>query len=183
MSNGLLESFLGALQASISILLVIFYGVLANQFQLLDAPSAKKISKVCVRFFLPALLVTKLGSELHADTASRYVPILSMWAPSLSFWWLSSDSTCSLGCLLFPRLRRHWFTCRQALQVSHVGDPCIAFNNTTSLPLLLIDSLESTGVLDRLLRNGDTTKKAISRAQAYFHCQKLFHLCHRPTSH
>ena len=77
MSNNLLSSFLGALQASLSVLLVIFYGVLASQFQLLDGPSAKKISTVCVRLFLPALLITKVGSELHAGTGTRYVPILS----------------------------------------------------------------------------------------------------------
>lgn len=77
MSSGLLESFLGALQATLSIVLVIFYGVLATQFQLLDAPSSKKISAVCIKLFLPALLITKVGSELHADTATRYIPVLS----------------------------------------------------------------------------------------------------------
>ena len=77
MANGILQSFLGALQASISILLVIFYGVLANQYKLLDGASSKKISKVCVHMFLPALLITKVGNELHADTGTRYIPILS----------------------------------------------------------------------------------------------------------
>jgi len=150
MVGGLLQSFLGALQASISILLVIFYGVLANQFQLLDGPSAKKISTVCVRFFLPALQITKLGSELHADTAGRYVPVL-IWAifygvVSIGIGWAA------VKLFKFPT----WVT------------PALAFNNTTSLPLLLIESLESTGILERLLVHKDTTSKAISRAQAYF---------------
>jgi predicted permease len=76
-SGGLLESFLAALQASLSVILTIFYGVLATQFNLLDNSSGKAISKVCVRMFLPALLITKVGSELHLDTATRYIPILS----------------------------------------------------------------------------------------------------------
>lgn len=76
-SGSLLISFLGALQASLAVLLTIFYGVIAAQFNLLDGASAKSISKVCVRMFLPALLITKVGSELHADTAIRYLPIVS----------------------------------------------------------------------------------------------------------
>ena len=77
--SGLTESFLGALQASLSVLLTIGYGVIAAQFDLLDGPSAKKLSTLCVRMFLPALLITNVGSQLHLDTAIRYVPILGMW--------------------------------------------------------------------------------------------------------
>lgn len=77
MSSGFLSSFLGAIQASLSVLLVIFYGVLASQYKLLDGPSAKRISAACARLFLPALLITKVGSELQAGTGTRYVPILS----------------------------------------------------------------------------------------------------------
>ena len=77
MSSSLTASFLGALQASLSVLLTIGYGVIAAQFDLLKGPSAKEISKICVRMFLPALLITNVGSQLHLETATRYVPILS----------------------------------------------------------------------------------------------------------
>jgi len=83
MSNSFLSSFLGALQASLSVLLVIFYGVVASQYKLLDGPSAKKISTACVRLFLPALLITKVGGELQSGTGTRYVPILSTLTKSL----------------------------------------------------------------------------------------------------
>ena len=46
--------------------------------------------------------------------------------------------------------------------------PAIAFNNTTSLPLLLTESLGSTGILKRLFIDGDTTESAINRAESYF---------------
>jgi predicted permease len=75
-SNGLLPSFLGALQASLSVLLVIFYGVVAAQFKLLDGPTGKTISKVCVKMFLPALLITNLGSELIPERGLNYVVVL-----------------------------------------------------------------------------------------------------------
>lgn len=46
--------------------------------------------------------------------------------------------------------------------------PAIAFNNTTSLPLLLIQSLETTGILTPLINKGEETSEAVSRARTYF---------------
>lgn len=46
--------------------------------------------------------------------------------------------------------------------------PAIAFNNTTSLPLLLIQSLETTGILGPLISPGEETSEAVSRARTYF---------------
>lgn len=44
----------------------------------------------------------------------------------------------------------------------------MCFNNTTSLPLLLIQSLDSTGILDRLIIANEKTSDAIERAKSYF---------------
>jgi predicted permease len=46
--------------------------------------------------------------------------------------------------------------------------PAIAFNNTTSLPLLLIESLKQTQILDGILIGGDTAAAAMDRAESYF---------------
>lgn len=46
--------------------------------------------------------------------------------------------------------------------------PAICFNNTTALPLLLIKSLATTGVLDEIIKEGDTTTAALNRAKSYF---------------
>jgi predicted permease len=46
--------------------------------------------------------------------------------------------------------------------------PAAAFNNTTSLPLLLIQSLETTGILSSLVQSGEETSEAVSRARSYF---------------
>ena len=46
--------------------------------------------------------------------------------------------------------------------------PACSFNNTTSLPLLLLDSLDSVGSLRLILRKGETTSDEIDRAQSYF---------------
>jgi len=62
---------------SLAVLLTISYGAIASRFNLLKESSSRDISKTCVRLFLPALLITNVGAELHADTAIRYVPVLS----------------------------------------------------------------------------------------------------------
>lgn len=47
--------------------------------------------------------------------------------------------------------------------------PAVAFNNTTSLPLVLVQSLAATGILSRLIMSGDdSTSAAILRAKSYF---------------
>lgn len=47
--------------------------------------------------------------------------------------------------------------------------PALCFNNTTALPLLLIESLQSTGILDTLLLSDtDTSSAALIRAKSYF---------------
>ena len=47
--------------------------------------------------------------------------------------------------------------------------PALAFNNTTSLPLLLMESLDATGILRSILMSKtDTSSAAIDRAKSYF---------------
>ncbi len=75
-SSELLVPFLGALQAAFSVLITIIFGVVAAQCNLLSVSAAKELSKLCVRMFLPALLIFKIGSNLHRDTGVRYIPIL-----------------------------------------------------------------------------------------------------------
>ncbi|KUJ20305.1 uncharacterized protein LY89DRAFT_578765 [Mollisia scopiformis] len=153
MSSGILPSFVGALQASVAVLLTIFAGSIASRYNLLKESSSRDISKTCVRLFLPALLITNVGSELHADTALRYVPVL-IWALVYTL------SSMALGWTLrriFPRHFPAWTT------------PAICFNNTTALPLLLIQSLETAGILnDLLMGENDTSSAALSRAKSYF---------------
>lgn len=95
-SNGLLPSFLGALQASLSVLLVIFYGVIATQFNLLDGPTGKTISKVCVKMFLPALLITNLGSELTPARGLNYVLVVGRHSVLSTLRYLLSLQQCML---------------------------------------------------------------------------------------
>jgi predicted permease len=150
MTSGVFNSFLAAIQASLSVLLVIFYGGLAAKFKLLDGSTAKTISKLSVRVFLPALLFVKIGSELHLESASRYGIILiwAILAHLLSFL-IGLFAHRAFG---FP----DWITV------------AIMFNNTTSYPLLLVQALDQTGILSGIVIGNETTTQSIERAKSYF---------------
>lgn len=77
MASDIATSFLGALQASLSVLLTIGAGVVASRYNLLKEASGRDISKLCVRLMLPALLIVNVGEEVTVETAARYLPILS----------------------------------------------------------------------------------------------------------
>lgn len=151
-SSGLLESLLAGLQASVSVLLVISYGGIAAKLGILSPESTKAVSKVCVRMFLPALLVTKIGSELHSDdgSAGNYGIVL-VWSLAAH---LVSFVVGIFGHLVLKM--PDWVT---------VG---VMFNNTASYPLLLIQALQQTGILSVLVQPGETQSQAIERANAYF---------------
>jgi len=76
MASDIAVSFFGAIQAAVSVLLTVWIGVLAAQYSLIDEGAAKQISRTCVSMFLPLLLISNLGKEMHADTVGRYVPIV-----------------------------------------------------------------------------------------------------------
>lgn len=46
--------------------------------------------------------------------------------------------------------------------------PAVTFNNTIAFPLILLNSLGTTGILDHLLWNGEDSATAINRAKSYF---------------
>ena len=46
--------------------------------------------------------------------------------------------------------------------------PAVCFNNTTSLPQLLVQSLDASGILSTLISGDESTSDAIQRAKSYF---------------
>lgn len=74
-TEGLLVPFLGALQACTSVLLTLGYGVLIRRVGLIREQTMDEMFGLCVRVFLPALIVTNLGSQLHLGNALNYVPV------------------------------------------------------------------------------------------------------------
>jgi len=149
--TGLAESFLAAVQASLSVLLVISYGGIAGWLGLLHRGNTKAISKLCVRFFLPALLITKIGAQLDQGAAARYL-IIFVWAVAAH---LVSFALGLLG--------------HHVLGMPEWVTAALMFNNTTSYPLLLLTALAETGILQTLIVNDDeSASDAVERAKSYF---------------
>ncbi|KAI5380725.1 hypothetical protein J4E82_000683 [Alternaria postmessia] len=163
----LIVPFTGAIQAAFSVLLTIAFGVVAAQCNLLSPKAAKEVSKLCVRMFLPALLIYKIGSNLHQDTGVRYVPVLSKFNPTIQL--TESKLTRTVWSISYTLLSV--FVGRLLTRIFKLPAwvaPAIAFNNTTSLPLLLIQSLKQTQILDAILIGGESGSQAMDRAESYF---------------
>ncbi|RHZ70052.1 hypothetical protein CDV55_107954 [Aspergillus turcosus] len=150
LEGAIITPFLGALQACVSVLLTMSYGAIAERLRLVKESSISDMAGLGVKLFLPALIVVHLGEQLHADIVLNYVPVL-VWAALYTSASIGLAHAVSRG-LGLPV----WVT------------PACAFNNTTSLPLLLLQSLESVGSLKPIIRDGDSMSDAIARAQSYF---------------
>ncbi|KZT62755.1 hypothetical protein CALCODRAFT_478684 [Calocera cornea HHB12733] len=150
MPSSLLQSFLAALQSSLSVLLTLGWGVLAGILGLLSQETAKEVSHICVEMFLPALLITNIGKDLarEGEDALELWPIL-VWAIIYPFISLL---------LIWPMVK--WLN----FPTWSLG--AVAFNNTTALPLLLLQSLRTTGILDSISQ-GDSIGSE-DQATTYF---------------
>ncbi|KAJ5365953.1 Auxin efflux carrier [Penicillium concentricum] len=149
-NEGLVVPFLGALQACVSVLLTMCYGFAARRLQLIHETTINDMLGLGVKLLLPALLIVHLGDQLHLGTAMNYIPVII---------WSILYTSASIGLAHFLS---------RLLGLPQWVTPACAFNNTTSLPLPLLHSLESVGSLELILRNDETTSSAIDRAQSYF---------------
>ncbi|KAJ5165614.1 Auxin efflux carrier [Penicillium coprophilum] len=149
-NEGLVVPFLGALQACVSVLLTMCYGFAARRLQLIHETTINDMLGLGVKLLLPALLIVHLGEQLRLGTAMNYIPVII---------WSVLYTSASIGFAHFLS---------RLLVLPQWVTPACAFNNTTSLPLLLLHSLESVGSLKLILRHGESTSSAIDRAQSYF---------------
>ncbi|KAH9839382.1 uncharacterized protein C8Q71DRAFT_749203 [Rhodofomes roseus] len=141
------QTFLGALEGAGSVLLTCFAGYIVARRGLLDHSTVKQVSKLCTTLFLPCLLIVQMGPELSVSSLSRY------WI--IPLWGLISTAIAHLIGWAGQRLLhlKHW-------TIIACGRP-----NSNALPLLLLQSLESTGVLSQLSDDGDL-KRVLNRAKS-----------------
>ncbi|KAJ6015218.1 Auxin efflux carrier [Penicillium herquei] len=129
------------------------YGIAARRLGLIHDAAINDMSGLAVKLFLPALIIVNLGEQLHWSTVMNYIP-----SPYAQVW--SISYTCaSIGIV---HVISRMFNLPQWVK------PACSFNNTTSLPLLLLDALDSVGSLRLILRKGESTSEEIDRAQSYF---------------
>jgi predicted permease len=148
MPSAIVKSLLGAFQAVFSVLLTLSYGVFAARFGMVDPRTAKNISSLCVNMFLPALLITNVGNQINTHNFINYIPAF-IWA---GVYCVVSIILGKIATKLFKL--PSWVV------------PACAFNNRTSLPLLMTQSLKSTNILESIA--GNDVSDAVERAQSYF---------------
>lgn len=73
---GLVKPFLGALQACVSVLLTMCYGVAARRLHLLHETTINDMLGLGMKLLLPALVVVHLSEQLHLCTAVNYIPVM-----------------------------------------------------------------------------------------------------------
>ncbi|KAG9099618.1 hypothetical protein FS749_000806 [Ceratobasidium sp. UAMH 11750] len=145
--HNILETALGSAEA---ILLVLFFGYWAQHLGWVNDDGEKQISHLCITVFLPALLFTQIGPHATASNLTDYGIIIIPSAFAMVVSYLVGTLTHRI--LKGPR----WTTA------------AFIFHNATSLPLLLINSLEKTGTIRVLIgEHGGSVSDAIARGRTY----------------
>nr|XP_018263817.1 uncharacterized protein I303_03690 [Kwoniella dejecticola CBS 10117]OBR85975.1 hypothetical protein I303_03690 [Kwoniella dejecticola CBS 10117] len=137
-----------AVEASISVILVLVYGFFASKWKLLSEEGEQSASKLCVTLFLPALLFSEIGPLASWENLKEYWVIIVY---AIVFQLISLIFG-TIGVVLFGMPQ--WII------------PCMVFNNATSLPLLLFSSLGKNGTLSPLIK-GDELEEVLDRGQVY----------------
>lgn len=147
MANALLSTFFGALQGSISVLFTLFIGYRMARWGYMDHRTVRRVAKLNTDLFLPCLIVEQMGPGL---TARR---LAADWVVPL--WGLASSI---LGHVL-------GYAGKRALALPYWTIVACGRPNANVLPLLLLQSLEHTGVLDTLSRRGENVAGTLRRAK------------------
>jgi len=144
----ILETTWSAVQASISVILVLLYGYASRRWGLVSEEGEHNASKVSVTLFLPCLLFSEVGP-------------LASWANIKEYWIIIAYSLFFQIC--------SWLVGLIGVKVLRMPQwilPCMIFNNATSLPLLLLSSLAKNGALNSLIRE-DSVGAILSRGRVY----------------
>ncbi|THH02097.1 hypothetical protein EW026_g747 [Hermanssonia centrifuga] len=141
-------AFSGALEGTISVLLTLFVGYYVARKGLVDHKTVNRITRLCAELFLPCLIIVQMGPQLTAKKLG------SLWI--LPLWGLASTLLAHLlGWFGQAVFRTRWWL------IVAAGRP-----NSSALPLLLLQSLESTGILDALSQHGESAKDTLDRAKS-----------------
>lgn len=170
----------------------------ARKYGLITQEGEQNISKLGTMVFLPCLLFSEMGpsstwSNLKECQSSPPPPFLAAFPAPWTFDLKNVEgltyvrvSSLSLGTVWPIPV---WAISSQLLSLAFALTlkvckiipspfvPSFVFNNVTSLPLLLIESLSATGSLDGLLKGSETAEQLLKRGRVLllfvsspFHC-------------
>lgn len=141
-------TLLGALEGAVSVLLTLFAGYVVARRGSLDRATVHKVSNLCSMLFLPMLIIVQMGPELTVSKLSQ------LWI--IPVWGFVSTVIAHLVGWLGQKL----FSTRSWVVVA-CGRP-----NSSALPLLLLQALSTTGVLDQFSNDHEESSDLLKRAQS-----------------
>lgn len=153
----LINSAIAAGESSLSVILVLFYGYACSKYDFLSETGERSISKLCVNLFLPAMLLTDMGSHISLHTLKEFWPLVALPIVMLTI-------TYFLG----------GFSVRFLNQPLYIV-PGMVFNNVVAMPLLLMEAISNSDVLLPLLRDNESIEQALVRAKAYVLLHGIVH--------
>lgn len=124
---------------------------------LLLANSFKSITKLCVNLFLPAMLLTDMGSHISLKTLKEFWPLVAIPIVMIVVTYFMGR-----------------FTVRFFSQPTYIV-PGVVFNNAVAMPLLLLEAISNSDVLFPLLRKNETVEQGLVRARAYILLHGMVH--------
>lgn len=125
---------------------------LARKTGLVTKAGEQNISKLGTTLLLPCLLFSEMGGSATWSSLKSYWPI-PVWA--LAFQLLSLSFALGL---------------KATSVIPAAFVPSFVFNNVTSLPLLLIESLSASGSLDGLAVDHESASKLLKHGRVLFLC-------------
>ncbi|KAM0786202.1 hypothetical protein ACM66B_007006 [Microbotryomycetes sp. NB124-2] len=147
--GALLQIAASSAKSAVSVILVLLYGYIWRSKKRMSTEGESNISKLGTGLLLPCLLFSEIGPLSTPANLKLYWPIIAF---SLFFQLISF-------LVAFVSVR---------LGVPQHFMPLFIFNNVTSLPLLLLSALSSTGALDSLVKDGDSLDQLVSRGKVFF---------------
>ncbi|KAK4049973.1 hypothetical protein OIV83_003797 [Microbotryomycetes sp. JL201] len=166
--GALLQIAASSAKSAVSVILVLLYGYIWRSKKRMSTEGESNISKLGTGLLLPCLLFSEIGPLSTPSNLKLYWPIIafSLLFQLISF--LVAFVSVRIGMpqhLQVPESK----LVRLRLTASFICSmPLFIFNNVTSLPLLLLSALSSTGALDSLVRDGDTLDQLVSRGKVFF---------------
>src|ERR1700737_2254585 len=119
------------------------------------------MSNICTRVFLPAMMVVEMGNQMKDwHTLLHYLPIISNTIPVklTQVWGISSTLISFILSII----------CEKLFHIPQWAKLGVCFPNALSLPLLLLNSLQDSSVIEQLLwGNDDDVAIAVRRGRTY----------------
>lgn len=149
---------LASVESSVSVIAILGFGYYCRTKNIVTDAGEAFVSKLSTRIFLPALLITEMGPHMTIESITQYWPLLL--APMLV--------------LLLTYVIGHYIG-HNLLGFPDYITAGVMFNNTTSLPLLMLKALGTTGALDVLVPNGGKLEDVVKKASAYVLLVSIVH--------